>query len=124
MQSAVLSWEFLSFWQSSSGKGEHMRLDALTARDSQGLPVLPGRTIKGLFRDAAQQLALWGQFDQDAIVSLFGKADDTESSTGTGNGLLVFDSAYVSRELEAAYDKQELTDPMLYRDLAQTGLTP
>ena len=122
MQNVVLSWEFLSFWQSSSGKGEHARLDAQTARDPQGLPILPGRTIKGLFREAAQQLALWGQLDQEEVISLFGKADDTEASTGKGNGLLVFDSAYVSRELAAAYDKHELTDAMIYRDLAQTAI--
>jgi len=122
MQNVVLSWEFLSFWQSSSGKGEHARLDTQTARDPQGLPVLPGRTIKGLFREAAQQLALWGHMDQNAVDLLFGRADDTASSTGTENGLLVFDSAYVSRELAAAYAKEEVTKEMLYRDIAQTAI--
>jgi CRISPR/Cas system CSM-associated protein Csm3 (group 7 of RAMP superfamily) len=122
MQNVVLRWEFLSFWQSSSGKGEHTRLDALTARDPQGLPVLPGRTIKGLFREAAQQLVLWGQLDQEQVISLFGKPDDAKSSAGTGNGLLVFDSAFVSRELAAAYAKQEITREMIYRDIAQTAI--
>jgi CRISPR/Cas system CSM-associated protein Csm3 (group 7 of RAMP superfamily) len=86
------------------------------------LPVLPGRTIKGLFREAAQQLVLWGQLDQEQVISLFGKPDDAESSAGTGNGLLVFDSAFVSRELAAAYAKQEITREMIYRDIAQTAI--
>lgn len=124
MQELVIGWEFLSFWQSASGKGEHASLDMLSARDQQGLPILPGRTIKGLFREAAQQLVDWGKLEAHAVASLFGKADGTDSMNGSENGLLIFDNAYVSQEIAAAYKRHEFTDGMIYRDIAQTAIDP
>ena len=45
-----------------------VRADKLVIKDEQGLPIIPGKTIKGLLRDAAQQLH---QLDPERITSTF-----------------------------------------------------
>ncbi len=44
--------EFHSDWHCGSGLSSGAELDARVIRDADGLPFLPGRTVKGLLRDA------------------------------------------------------------------------
>lgn len=64
-----------SYWHIGSGRGQGVHLDALTRRDPHGLPLLPGRSVRGLLRDAvchAQALGWYG--DQPSLhESLFGR---------------------------------------------------
>ncbi len=52
--SHVLTIEIHAYWHAGSGRGEGMGLDATVVRTRGGLPYLPGRTLKGLMRDASQ----------------------------------------------------------------------
>lgn len=51
-------FDFLSFWQAGSGLGAEAAADSVVARDETGLPYLPGRTVKGLLRDAMDLAAV------------------------------------------------------------------
>ena len=48
--------EFFSYWCTGTGIGQGRALDSRTRKDANGLPILPGKTLKGLFRDALQTL--------------------------------------------------------------------
>ncbi|MBK1646711.1 hypothetical protein CKO25_19120 [Thiocapsa imhoffii] len=77
MNSATLIVEIQSFWHPGTGRGSGFYLDAMTHAGSDGLPRLPGRTLKGLLRDAlwrAEQWQ-WPQVPQGATWTLFGSRD-------------------------------------------------
>lgn len=50
-----LSFDIRSYWHAGTGRGSGSHLDAIVQRDAYSLPVLPGRTVKGLLRDAVMQ---------------------------------------------------------------------
>jgi len=49
-----------SYWHPGGGRGQGMVLDASCHRNANGLPVLPGRHLKGLLRDAIERAEAWG----------------------------------------------------------------
>lgn len=69
----TLSVTFHSWWRTSSGRSDGPHVDDCVERDASGLPFLPGKTLKGLFRDAAVQLAVLGHIDPDRIEQAFGR---------------------------------------------------
>lgn len=52
MSTHHLVFDIHSYWHAGSGRGRDAVLDAEVIRDSDGLPYLPGKTIKGLLRKA------------------------------------------------------------------------
>ncbi|MBD1206738.1 MAG: hypothetical protein H9533_21765 [Rhodobacteraceae bacterium] len=50
-----LKFRILSFWQVGSGAGSMGTFDSRAARDPDGLPVIPGRQVKGLCRQAVHE---------------------------------------------------------------------
>lgn len=72
---ATLRFELHTFWHRGSGRGDGALADAVVLRSRAGLPYLPGRTIKGLIRAAAQVAADHGVgVDQATIEAWFGSA--------------------------------------------------
>lgn len=67
--------EFFSSWHCGSGQGGGKDADYCPIRDSEGFPFVPGKTIKGLFRDAAETL-----FDAAFTARIFGAASRKNSS--------------------------------------------
>jgi CRISPR/Cas system CSM-associated protein Csm3 (group 7 of RAMP superfamily) len=49
-----VDFELLTYWHAGTGRGAGPDLDAVVARTPAGLPYLPGRTVKGLLRDAME----------------------------------------------------------------------
>lgn len=102
----TLRINFESDWHIGTGGGRFGNVDALVARDPQTkLPYVPGKTIKGIWRDAAEQLAAaldaaqnnaaadetW----QNYVDLAFGKASSKLSATSTA-ALLHIDAAHFS----------------------------
>ena len=42
---------FLDYWHLSSGLSAGAKLDSTVTRDENGLPYIPGKTIKGLIKE-------------------------------------------------------------------------
>lgn len=59
MKAATLIIEILSDWHPGTGRGSGFYLDAVVYKDPDGLPRLPGRTLKGLLRDALERAERW-----------------------------------------------------------------
>ena len=71
--------EFFSNWHCGSGLAAGADVDALVIKDNNGLPYVPGRTMKGLLRDAATNLSV----DKDVISNIFGvSGDEDDHKTG------------------------------------------
>jgi hypothetical protein len=69
----ALEIELLSFWHPGTGRGDGAAADAVVHRGGDGLPILPGRTVKGLLRAAATLgVAAGGGLTAPDIVELFG----------------------------------------------------
>lgn len=60
---------FLEYWQVSSGLGLGSAVDSECLKDKHDLPYIPGKTLKGLWRDAF----IWSGADESDILAYFGK---------------------------------------------------
>ena len=67
-----LVFEISSWWHCGSGQGSGAGLNALVLRDGDGLPYLPGRTIKGLVRECVQKAEIWKHLSKDISLHMFG----------------------------------------------------
>lgn len=73
-----VSVETLTDWSVGAGHGQPGGADRLVARDHDGLPYVPARSLRGLLRDAAEEVAAaldaeGGTGWQDATATLFGR---------------------------------------------------
>lgn len=65
---------FFSNWHCGSGLAAGADVDALVIKDKNGLPYVPGRTIKGLLREAASILSV----DKEIVNKVFGVSGDED----------------------------------------------
>ncbi len=56
--------EFFSDWHCGSGLSAGADVDALVIKDAEGLPFIPGKTIKGLVREAMEDLLSFKSFEE------------------------------------------------------------
>ena len=105
---AILTVTFFGYWHCGTGRGIAAALDAVVARDTAGLPIIPGRTLKGILRDAVATAGKLGHYDKhtDWVLSLFGSSGFTEGAngefvpdSGTDPGRLQVSSAVVDSEV-------------------------
>jgi hypothetical protein len=59
MTAHILRVDIRSYWHPGTGRGSGFHLDAVTHEGADGLPRLPGRTLKGLLRDAMYRAENW-----------------------------------------------------------------
>ena len=111
--------EFFSNWHCGSGLAAGADVDALVVKDANGLPYVPGRTLKGLLREAAYQCARENQSSLlDDIFGISGDQPITESNaarTGSaffGNATLAEGQAIVANRLV----------PYLFQTFASTAI--
>lgn len=106
--------EFFSNWHCGSGLAAGADVDALVIKDNNGLPYVPGRTLKGLLREAAVVL-----FEDDKTVNLiFGVSGDQDNHmTGTS----FFSNATLPRA-EYQYIVEQGLAQHLYQTFASTRI--
>jgi len=100
MPKHLITFKFISPWHMGSGFGEGAHLDALPVKSASGLPYIPGRTVKGLFREAVLLAEECGQVPCESTVSLFGSRDDKLSRYESTPGSLSFTSATLGDAME------------------------
>ncbi len=110
----TLKFELHGFWHVSTGRGEGAILDMLTHRDTDGLPCLPGRSVKGLLRDAVCRAEAWGYLDSGTTEDWFGTLSNLQESEqqvsylDTEAGCLLVSDAVLEPEMRnyLRYEKQ------------------
>lgn len=116
------SIEFFTYWQCSSGLSSGAEFDSLVIKDKDGMPYVPGKTVKGLLREALSDL---NQYSESAVLDIdryFGKGNDKDSGVGSTQGRLYFSDAGLNeadRRLILSKDLQ----PYLYTSLASTRIS-
>lgn len=126
MTAATLKIEIRSDWHPGTGRGSGFHLDALTHEGADGLPRLPGRTLKGLLRDALYRAEAWGwsEVPEGSTEAIFGARADLDGKTTAG--LLRVADATLPAEV-AAYLTTEEGKPLipgLYRERFSTAIDP
>lgn len=110
---------FLSDWHAGSGLSSGAEADATVIKDKVNLPYLPGKTIKGLLKDALMDmLDVSDSIDKNTIDLLFGKVDEKDNSTEAGK--LFFSNAEIGKD-----EQIEISEEMsknLYRINASTTI--
>lgn len=130
MKSITLTIDLKSFWHVGTGKGSGSHLDALVDKDQHGLPIVPGRMLKGLLRDAVYRLNEWGHFEEQSnlIENMFGSAGflpDGVPRNETKAGCLRFSNAILEENiqlwlLQNEQRKDSITN--MYQDLYSTAI--
>jgi len=97
-----IRFDIRTWWHAGAGRGTGQLLDALVVKQG-GLPYLPGRTVKGLIRDAVRKAETWGHLDGGTCERLFGSntLGTKVHACETHQGVLDFDDGLMDPALVA-----------------------
>lgn len=125
MASIPYKIEFFSYWHAGAGLSGGTYADMIVNKTREGFPYLPGRTIKGLLREAAENIhALSGDLvSQSFINEVFGFRTELGfvSQEETPASTCFFSNAHLSPALEQQL-LQDGDHRYLYQVLSSTQL--
>jgi len=116
--------EFFSDWNCGSGLSAGADVDSLVIKNNLGLPFVPGKTIKGLLRDAAYDLidTEVSKVDADLLSQCFGiapvKINDKEE-TRVESALSFFTNAQLAADIQNYFEN---TEPNSYKAMKKESL--
>lgn len=106
---------FLSDWHCGSGLSGGAEADATVIKDDRSLPYIAGKTIKGLLKEALEDMAEVNQCTKDEINAIFGiEAYDKNDKKA------FFSNATLSKD-----EQKDITPALsdfLYRNIASTQI--
>ncbi len=123
--------EFFDAWHTGSGLAAGADVDALVIKDKNNLPYIPGKTIKGLVREALEEILKFKSIDKTSIIKEnFGifieeKKEKTDSEGNTKEmirGNIFFTNAHLSKELSDAIAKDKNLYRFMYRSVSSTAI--
>lgn len=115
--------EFLSDWHCGSGLSSGADVDSLVIRDENELPFIPGKTIKGLLREACEQISEFNNQNNypSNIEKCFGT--ETDKKTGDSNsGVCFFSNAEIEKQAQEFLNSEPRRKQMLFRKLSSTAI--
>lgn len=117
--------EFFSNWHCGSGLASGADLDELVIKDAEGLPFVPGKTMKGLLREAVGNVCSYNkEYDKSCIKKIFGYDDDETDNKKTSKeskGCAFFSNANLEKEEKDAIISRDLI-PFLYQSVTSTKI--
>lgn len=124
MKDIAYTLTFHSYWHCGSGLAAGADVDLLVVKDTDGLPYVPGKTLKGLLREAAESLQQfcpekYGQADLDACLGKL-NTESVEPKKGT----CFFSNAILSKEEREALASSVDLKNFLYDSLSATAIDP
>lgn len=111
--------KLLSDWHIGSGLSAGAASDNQVLKDQNDLPYIPGKTIKGLLKDALYEMPE-NQANRDLINELFG-FEIKKASTEKHNGILSLSNAQLSEAEQKEISENKLSN-VLYRLITQTKI--
>lgn len=106
--------KFLSDWHIGSGLAGGAEADAVVLKDRDMLPYIPGKTIKGLLRDASQDIQEATGKDM-SVEEIFGGRDAKIRTS------IHFSDARLSDDENSEIAANKLSE-FLYRNIASTAI--
>jgi CRISPR/Cas system CSM-associated protein Csm3 (group 7 of RAMP superfamily) len=128
MKEILYKVEFLSFWHVGSGLSGGTYAQALVNKDDNQLPKIPGRTIKGLLSEAANNIKEFSNnkiVKSDFIKKVFGeqpkdnKTHDSKNKTGMADTFFTNMCLSHSMANELIKDKLQMS---LYQTISSTKI--
>jgi CRISPR/Cas system CSM-associated protein Csm3 (group 7 of RAMP superfamily) len=126
MSSLIYQIEFFNYWHASSGLTGSTYADLLVNKTREGLPYIPGRTLKGLLREAAEILHVFQPelIHTPFIIDVFGEQpikEDKEKELATKEAKAFFTNAMLSQHLSKEIIKNS-DQSHLFEVLASTSI--
>lgn len=130
---------FHSDWHCGSGLSAGADVDALVVKDKDGLPFVPGKTLKGLIKEAVIDILVFKkEYDakRSLIVETFGNSKDRNALDGLlDNGSTEDDYQFLKQGVaffgNAEFDDddrnvivQNHVQKLLFRELSSTAINP
>lgn len=111
---------FYSYWHCGSGLAAGASMDSIVVRDSDGLPYVPGKTLKGLVRENIEE---YFDLDKKEIDSMFGTRVEGALNGGERpmQGMSHFSNATIS-DSERQKIVENRWQRLLYDSIAQTSI--
>jgi len=128
MKTLIYQIEFFTFWHAGSGLSGGAYADQMVNKGRNELPFIPGKTLKGLLRDAAMTI---NEYDSDTVKqefirNVFGEVPTPEKINNeqfTTEGFAFFSNAQLSTNLAQRIGTAEKSfSKHLYRVLASTKI--
>jgi hypothetical protein len=120
-----LTFDFLSYWHIGSGLEGGGYADALTLKTADGLPFIPGKSIKGLLREAFTVAAENHWFDtadftsEELAIFLFG----AEGQNGlSAQGALQITSAFLAKDEQLYFEANPVDKQYLYKSITSASV--
>ncbi len=120
MKTIIYKVHFFSDWHCGSGISSGAQADTLVIKDTNNFPFIPGKTMKGLFKDGAQLLEQLGGCKEKLVQTVFGTektANDQHPENHEGSAW--FSNATLSRYLQRKLANQNKS---LYRFFSATAI--
>lgn len=110
---------FHTEWHCGSGLAAGADVDALVVKDKDDMPFIPGKTIKGLVREAVEEIrSIQDKKDDEAFVKAFGFFDNKEQKN---KGCMFFTNATLDNKEQEAIVSNHAAK-FMYRDIANTAI--
>ena len=124
METLQYKIEFTSFWHTGSGLSSGTETDLVVIKDKNGLPYIPGKTLKGLLREAAETI---NQFDNNLaedifIETVFGEKSEEGKTNSPNEAKSFFSDAYMSENMRAYFINNEEQRQSLFKNIASTKI--
>lgn len=115
--------QFFNYWHSGSGLSGTTYADSIVNKTSDQLPFIPGKTLKGLLRDAAEDINDLSpkMVTREFILKVFGKDGSEKNTTKEDEGQSFFSNAYLSENLSKSIIAENLSEN-LYAVLSSTQI--
>jgi CRISPR/Cas system CSM-associated protein Csm3 (group 7 of RAMP superfamily) len=111
--------QFHTDWHCGSGLAAGADVDALVVKDKDGLPYIPGKTMKGLIREAVENIRNFSKNGEiKDFVEAFGYFDDKSKKE---KGFLFFTNAELDVKERYAIVSNKVVR-FMYRTIASTAI--
>jgi len=126
MEKRKLVLKMNGYWMVRSGKGGGMEVDSRIDRDSDGLPYIPGKMIKGLIKDVCIRLKVAGNSKYNFVNDVFGYSGNTDglARTSTESGKIFISDARLPENLRKVLNTDDYMDAKsaLTRNIYSTAI--
>lgn len=120
--------QFLEYWHTSSGLSTGADVDLTVLKDDYSLPILSGKTLKGLFREAAENIKQLNSklITEDFIHSVFGeklpKNVKPQEEQKVKEAKSFFSDAKLSKNIYNLVNNKKIQPNYLYKTIASTQI--
>lgn len=115
--------EMLSDWHCGTGLTAGADVDLICIKDDYGLPIIPGKTLKGLLKEAAKYYKKYDNENNwnDFLKKSFGEQTNNESEQ-SDKGEYFFSNATLSQKIIDEIKKDKNKKETLYRQISSTSI--